>query len=223
MLETPPRQRRPIKTRTRSHTSIVSEAPVECRMIALAWIQVSRRCLTEPSYSPAARSAGSPTASSGRPSGRKTRFSFFACTRRRVRRGGWADALSFAERSLVGNLKPPARRQLRDRPRRRWSGRRDRSARSPGFPRQQGGVRLRWASLRALLRQLSREEGHAPSLARKAGLVAQAHPSVNAGHSAPTGPGRQRLSHARVAYRVFALFSQQRGLYEHRRTMHRLR
>ena len=65
MLETPPGQRRPIKTRTRSHTSIVSEAPVECRMIALAWIQVSRRCLTEPSYSPPARLS---TASTGRSS-----------------------------------------------------------------------------------------------------------------------------------------------------------
>jgi hypothetical protein len=40
------------------------------------------------------------------------------------------------------------------------------TTRRPASSREQGGVSLRLASLRALLRQLSREESHAPSFAR---------------------------------------------------------
>ena len=56
--------------------------------------------------------------------------------------------------------------QERGPPRRRPARRRGRRRRRPARSRQQGGVSLRLASLRALLRQLSREESHAPSFAR---------------------------------------------------------
>ena len=75
----------------------------------------------------------------------------------------------------------PARRQERGPPRRRPARRRGRRRRRPANSREQGGVSLTLASLRALLRQLSREEGHAPSFARKARSTPASAPRQNSG------------------------------------------
>ena len=63
----------------------------------------------------------------------------------------------------------PRVRQSRDRRRRRPSVAATAPPRRPAFPREQGGVNLRLASLRALLRRLTREQGGVPWFARPAG------------------------------------------------------
>ena len=71
----------------------------------------------------------------GTTAARRTRFSRRAYTRGSARRGRSADALSFDERSLVRNLKRPARRQTRVSRRRRRPEWLVASASAPALPR----------------------------------------------------------------------------------------
>ena len=66
----------------------------------------------------------------------------------------------------------PATRQTRASRCRRAAGSAKGSAGAPAFSREQGGVDVRSASLRAPLRRRSREQSHAPCLARNSGSVA---------------------------------------------------
>jgi len=84
--------------------------------------------------------------------------------------GGRGSSLVCAQlRSLALVLERHARRQTRASRCRRASGRGTGSGGAPAFSREQGGVDVRSASLRAPLRRPSREQSHAPCLARPAG------------------------------------------------------
>ena len=93
--------------------------------------------------------------------------------------------------------------------RRRASGRARGSARAPAFPREQGGVDARSASLRAPLRRRSREYGHAPSFARMAGSRRSGR-STSARGVARTSAGdrgQRRPASVRRTYRVRIVFA----------------
>jgi hypothetical protein len=76
---------------------------------------------------------------------------------------------AFISRQVHGEIRPrPGSRRGRGPPRGRPARRRGRRRRRPANSGEQGGVSLKLAALRALLRQLRREESHAPSFARTA-------------------------------------------------------
>ncbi len=138
---------------------------------------VSRAKSPETRLSPSARLSAPSTRRCSPPSHRSTCFRSATRMRDRLRWHQLAALLPFSEGSL-GEIWPgPACRQERGPPRRRPARRRGRRRRRPASSREQGGVSLRLASLRALLRQLSREESHAPSFARHGGRRRRPRPS----------------------------------------------